>query len=45
MYSGCIYVVFSKAFETVDHKIFLKKLKLYGFDTASQNCLANYITT
>ena len=45
MYSGCIYVDFSKAFETVDHKILLKKIKLYGFGIASQKFLKNYITT
>ena len=45
MYSGCIYVNFSKAFETIDHEILLKKSQLYGFDNHSQNCLHNYITT
>ena len=45
MYSGCIYVDFSKAFETIDHKILLNKLKLYGFDNSSQRFLKNYVTT
>ena len=45
MYTGCIYVDFSKAFETIDHKILLEKLKLYGFDTQSLALMRNYITT
>ena len=45
MYSGCIYVNFSKAFETVDHVILLKKLQMYGFDTKSLAFLNNYIST
>ena len=45
MYSGCIYVDFSKAFETVNHVILLKKLEIYGFDVKSLKLLQNYITT
>ena len=45
MYSGCIFVDFSKAFETVDHEILLNKLKLYGFGTKSLSFLKHYITT
>ena len=45
MYSGCIYVDFSKAFETIDHEILLKKFQLYGFDNSSQKFLKHYVTT
>ena len=45
MFSGCIYVDFSKAFETIDHEILLNKLKLYGFNNSSQTFLKNYVTT
>ena len=34
-YSCCIYIDFSKAFDCLDHKILLSKLKLYGLDTVS----------
>ena len=44
-YSGCIYVNFSKAFETVDHAILLKKLQMYGFDNNSLTFMRNYMTT
>ena len=45
MYTGCIFVDFSKAFETIDHEILLKKLKLYGFNQKSLNLMENYMTT
>ena len=47
MYTGCIFVDFSKAFETIiiNHSILLKKLKFYGFNTPSLNLMENYITT
>ena len=45
MYSGCIFVDFSKAFETVDHNILLNELKLYGFAEKSLKLLHNYVST
>ena len=45
MYSGCIFVNFAKAFETIDHEILSKKLKLYGFDVHSLKLLWDYVTT
>ena len=37
LFSGCIFVDFSRAFETIDHNIFISKLKLYGLDEISLN--------
>ena len=45
LYSGCIFVDFSKAIERVDHEILIAKLKLYGFDDLSLKFMKNYITT
>ena len=45
MYTGCIFVDFSKAFETINHSILLEKLKLYGFKSNSLKLMTSYITT
>ena len=45
LYTGCIFVDFSKAFETINHSILLKKLKLYGFNRSSLSLMENYIST
>ena len=45
MYTGCIFVDFSKAFETINHSILIKKLNLYGFDNPSLKLMENYIKT
>ena len=45
MYTGCIFVDFSKAFETINHSVLLKKFKLYGFDIKSIKLMENYIST
>ena len=44
VYTGCIFVDYSRAFETIDHNILISKLKLYGFDDISLNFFRNYIT-
>ena len=44
MYTGCIFVNFSKAFETINHSILLSKLKLYGLRN-SVKMMESYITT
>ena len=41
MCTGCIFVDFSKGFETINHSILVKKLKLYGFDHPSLKLLEN----
>ena len=45
MCTGCIFVDFSKAFETINHSILVEKLKMYGFDQRSLKLMENYITT
>ena len=45
MYTECIFVDFSKAFETIDHNILTEKLKLYGFDNQSLKLMTHYIKT
>ena len=41
--SCCIYIDFSKAFDSLDHKILLAKMKLYGLDQTSQSFMSSYI--
>lgn len=38
-----VYIDLSKAFETIDHKILLYKLKYYGFNETSLKLLENYL--
>ena len=44
LYTGCIFVDYSRAFETIDHKILLLKLEQYGLDTVALNFFKNYIS-
>ena len=44
VFTGCIFVDYSRAFETIDHNILLAKLKMYGLDDISLNFFRNYIT-
>ena len=42
-YSSCIFIDYSKAFDTIDHNILLNKLKIYGLDTNAQLFLKSYL--
>ena len=42
-FSGCMFIDFSKAFDTIDHKILFEKLELYGLDENSINFFKSYM--
>ena len=42
-YSSCIFIDYSKAFDTIDHNILLNKLKIYGLDANAQLFLKSYL--
>ena len=42
-YSSCIFIDYSKAFDTIDHNILLQKLKIYGLDVKSQQFFKSYL--
>ena len=42
-YSSCIFIDYSKAFDTIDHNILLKKLKIYWLDENSLKFLTSYL--
>ena len=44
LYTGCIFVDFAHAFETIDHNILISKLRLYGMGRIPLNFFRNYIT-
>ena len=43
-YSGCIFIDFSRAFNTIDHEILAKKLEMYGLDETSQKFMIEYMS-
>ena len=42
-YTGCVFVDFSRAFDTIDHNILSEKLKMYGLDDTSQKFMLEYM--
>ena len=42
--TGCIFVDFARAFETIDHEILISKLEAYGLKRIPLNFLKKYIT-
>ena len=43
MVTGCIYVDYQKAFDTINHNILFKKMELYGFSTSCINWFKSYL--
>ena len=43
-YSGCIFVDFSRAFDSIDHNILAKKLEMYGLDIMPQKFMREYMS-
>ena len=44
-YTGCVFVDFSRAFDTIDHVILAEKLKMYGLNDVSQKFMLEYMAT
>ena len=43
LYTSCTFIDFSCAFDSIDHNILFKKLKLYGFDDISIKFMSSYL--
>ena len=43
LYTICTFIDFSRGFDSIDHKILLNKLKLYGFDGVSLKFMHSYL--
>ena len=44
LYSGCVFIDFSRAFDSIDHNILMEKLKLYVLDENPLNFMTNYMS-
>ena len=44
MFSGCVFIDFSRAFDSIDHNILFSKLELYGLDEAALNLMKSYMS-
>ena len=42
-YSSCIFIDYSKAFDTIDHNILVNKLEIYGLDQNSITFMKSYL--
>ena len=42
LFQTCIFIDFSKAFDSIDHQILISKLKLYGLDDNSISIITSY---
>ena len=43
-FTGCIFIDFSRAFDTIDHQILAEKFDLYGLDSISQKFMFEYMS-
>ena len=43
-FTGCIFIDFSRAFDTIDHQILAEKLGSYGLDPISQKFMSEYMS-
>ena len=44
MVTGCVYVDYQKAFDTINHNILFSKLELYGFSPSCINWFKSYLS-
>ena len=42
--TGVVFLDFAKAFDTIDHKLLLRKLSLYSFSPESVNLITSFLT-
>ena len=42
--TGAIFIDFRKAFDTIDHKILLDKLQLFGINDGEYRWMTDYLT-
>ena len=45
LHSTCVYIDFARAFDSIDHSIFVRKLCLYGLDDSSIKFIKSYISS
>ena len=44
-FTGCVFVDFSRAFDTIDHTILAQKLEMYGLDNVSRKFMLDYMAS